>query len=135
MTAYYEWYEYHSYSADDYYVETDPDGYTYWLHSVATIRYKYREDNYGRIRLISTTWYKLEHTMQMKPNDGQWWLSCNGVVNMFILRGTTELWSNTGSWASHVISYPGIAFQSGDKFIDESTSGVYGTLSNTIIIY
>ncbi|MFX1606551.1 MAG: hypothetical protein ACFFDD_11675 [Promethearchaeota archaeon] len=130
VAAYYEWYEYHTYSADDTKYTSD---WIYWLHSEATIRYKYREDNRGRVRLISRDWYRVEHMMQMKPIDGEWWLTCNGALLMIINRGSTELWRYE-DWDWYHSAGPGFAFQSGDQFRDYSTSGVYGDMINIITI-
>ena len=131
VAAYYEWYEYHTYSADDYQYRGDM---VYWLHSEAVIRYHYREDNQGRIRLIDRIWYSVEHTCQQKSLESEFWTHSAGTATLVILRDYDQLWLSLPGWISYYIGYPGFSFQSGDQFRDFSTTGVYGDLINIITI-
>lgn len=109
------------YTADGYIYEGGEDPVTYWLHTEATIRYKYSFIG-GRLRLISVEWYKVEHTFKAQ-NPGYPWISCYSMAEMFILRNYQELWYSGRYWISHLVRYPGISAQTGDQLRDSAFSG------------
>lgn len=127
------WYEYSypKYTANDYAYDYGfpdyPGSNAYWLHSEATLKltYKCRELGGRVIRtLISTTWYKLEHWTYLGYEDGSW-DPMNGQVQMYLIRSGSTIWQSPWPWTSHYVTYPNVAYQSGDRFRDCACSGAY----------
>ncbi len=126
------WDEYVTYTADDYLTESGEDPYTYWLHSVAVMQYRYAIIG-GRWRLLGVEWYKVEHTTKMQGVGWGYWINCNLRVEMYIVRNDLTQWSSDTPWTWYHEEYPGITAQSGDMLKDRAISGGLPRMLHTTI--